>query len=111
MLWVRLRHGLATTPPVLALVDSGADVSAFQIGVARRLGIDLASCRPTAVRGVGGAQTAYACTVEIELEGRRFSADVRFVPMAIALLGRRDVFMQFRFAFDQRAQTLFVETY
>jgi hypothetical protein len=98
-------------PPLLALVDSGADVSAFHVSVARELGIDLDSCRGTRIRGVGGSLTAYACEIEIEMEGRRFPLEARFVPMPIALLGRHDVFTQFLFAFDQRAQTLFIEPY
>lgn len=111
MLRVRLRHGSATTPPFRALVDSGANVSAFEIGVARQLGIDLASCRTTTVGGVGGSLTAHVCPVEMELEGRRFPVEARFVPMPIALLGRNDVFARFLVAFDQRAQALLVEPY
>jgi hypothetical protein len=111
MLPVRLLYRQATTPYFSAPVDSGADVSAFQVGVARNPGIDLASCRTTTAGGVGGSLTAYAYDVVIELEGRSVPAEVRFVPMPIALLGRRDVFMQFLFAVDQRAQTHFVEPY
>ena len=110
-LWIRLHHRGATTRPFLALVDSGADVSAFHLSVANRLGIDLDQCRPTSLRGVGGTVSGYSCEVDIEVVDRRFLAEVRFVPSVVALLGRHDVFMQFKFAFDQRAQTLFVEPY
>ena len=98
-------------PPFLALVDSGADASAFHLSVAQRLGVDLAGCRRLAVRGVGGTLMAYGCKVELEVEGRRFPAEVRFVSAVTALLGRHDVFMQFKFAFDPRAETLLVEPY
>jgi len=98
-------------PPLLALVDSGADVSAFHVSVAQQLGVDLDSFRTTTVGGVGGSLTAYACEVDLEIEDQRFSAEVRFVPMPIALLGRHDVFARFLFAFDQRAQELLVEPY
>ncbi len=111
LLPVRLYHGTVALPPLLALVDSGADVSAFDVRVARHLGVDLATCWATAVGGIGGSLTAYACEIELEVVGRRFRAEVRFLPMVIALLGRHDVFMQFRFAFDQRAQTLFLAPY
>jgi hypothetical protein len=111
MLPVRLHYRQAATRPFLALVDSGADSSTFHVGVAQRLGIDLAQCRRTVVRGVGGSLTASVCEVEIEAEGLRFTAETRFVPMVVALLGRHDVFLAFMFAFDQRAQTLFVEPY
>lgn len=111
MLWVRLSLAGKATPRVLALVDSGADVSAFHLDLAAQLGIDLATCRQTDVRGVGGGSTAYACTVEMEVAGRRFPAEVRCVPMRIALLGRNDVFAQFRRAFDQRASMLYAEPF
>jgi len=111
LLPVRLHFRQASTPFLLALVDSGADASAFNIGVARRLGIDLAACRRLTIRGVGRAVEAYGCLVDVEIEGRRFPAEVRFVPTATALLGREDVFMQLKFAFDQRAHTLLVEPY
>ena len=111
MLQVRLHHGQARTPRLLALVDSGADVSAFHTSIADQLGIDLASCSTSRLRGIGGSATGYAYEVEMEIEGKRFSAVVRFVPMVVAILGRHDVFMQFRFAFDQRAQRVYVEPY
>lgn len=95
----------------LALVDSGADVSAFQRSVAIQLGIDLARCRRSRMLGVGGITDAYRCDIEIEVEGHRFPIEVSFVSEVVALLGRHDVFMRFVFAFDQRAQTLFVEPY
>lgn len=98
-------------PPFLALVDSGADVSAFHVSVARQLGVDLDSCRTTTVGGVGGSLTAYACEVHLEIEGHRFPIEARFVPMPIALLGRQDVFARFLFAFDQRALRLLREPY
>lgn len=111
MIRVRLHHRETVTLPFLALVDSGADVSTFHVSLAQDLGIDLSTCRPVAMRGVGGRVEAHACEVEIEMVARRFPAEVRFVPSIVSLLGRHDVFMQFRFAFDQRAQTLLVEPY
>lgn len=111
MLWTRLRIGRAVTPSILALVDSGADVSAFQLDLAHQLGIDLTACRQTVAQGVGGRATAYACSIEMEVARRRFPAEVRFVPMRIALLGRNDVFAQFRLAFDQRASVLHADPY
>jgi hypothetical protein len=111
MLDVQLHSSGRTSPPILALVDSGADASAFNIDIADDLGLDLNQCRQTEVRGVGGAGVAYACDVELEIVGRRFPASVRFMPLLVSLLGRHDVFAQFRFAFDQRAETLHVEPY
>ena len=111
LLPIRVFHRQKATPPILALVDSGADVSAFHVSVPEQLGIDLTTCGRSRLRGVGGPVDAFGCEVEMEIEGRRFPAEVRFVPTRTALLGRHDVFLQFVFAFDQRARTLFVEPY
>jgi hypothetical protein len=111
MLDIRIHSAQGTSPEILALVDSGAEISAFHTDLALLAGVDLASCRPVGARGVGGTVTGYACTVELEIEGRRFAAEVYFVPTVVALLGRHDVFTQFLFGFDQRAGELLVESY
>ena len=107
-------HGQQATPAFFALVDSGADVSAFHVVVAGMVGINLDRCHQEDAQGLGGAAITYACPVVLEVEGRRFPADVHFVttiPPTLALLGRRDVFRQFRFGFDERAAELLVEPY
>jgi len=114
MLVVEVFADSARSRPVLALVDSGADVSMSHLDIAVRLGIDLSSCRTSAAVGVGGRTTTYICAVELEIEGRRFPANVRFttgLPATTALLGRHDVFERFRFCFDQRARQLLIESY
>jgi hypothetical protein len=115
MLVVEVFAGLARSGPLLALVDSGADVvSMFHLDSAARLGIDLSPFRTSAAVGVGGRTTTYICTVELEVEGQRFPADVRFttgLPATTALLGGHDVFERFRFCFDQRARQLLLQSY
>lgn len=114
MLSVRLGYASATSPEIYAIVDSGADVSTFHVDVARLVGIDLAVCRRAAMEGVGGPTAVFACPVELEVEGRRFAAEVHFssaIHPTVALLGRHDVFRQFQFGFDERGQSLLVEPY
>jgi hypothetical protein len=111
VLEVRISSGPGTSPKILALVDSGAEVSAFHVDLAALAGVNLTSCRPVAARGVGGTTAGYACAVELEIEGRRFAAGVYFVPTVVALLGRHDVFAHFLFGFDQRAGELLIEPY
>lgn len=111
MLRVRISLPGGRGHEVMALVDSGADASTFHVDVARLIGIDLDGCRPVRLRGVSGATVAYACPVEIEVEGLRFPIEARFVPEPVALLGRHDVFLYFQFAFDQRAHELLIEPY
>ena len=108
---VRLHNGRLSTLEILALVDSGADVSAFHVSLAHQLHVDLADCRRVAMRGAGGMVSTHRCEVEIDVEGLRFPADVLFVASRIGLLGREDVFMQFKFAVDQRARRLLIEPY
>jgi hypothetical protein len=114
MLVVEVLAGTARSRPVLALVDSGADESMFHVDIALRLGIDLSSCRTSSAVGVGGRTTTHVCIVELEVEGQRFPANVRFttgLPATTALLGRHDVFERFRFCFDQRARQLLIQSY
>lgn len=111
---VRLHRGRRSLEAFLAIVDSDADVSAFPIDFAARLGIDVgdpSQCRPTKIRGTSGTADAYSCPVEIEVEGRRIPAHVSFAPVPAPLLGRLDVFWHFRFCFDDRAEELLVEPY
>jgi len=114
MLPFRIVHLGRTTQELFALVDSGADVSTFHVTVAALASIDLASTRRETAQGLGGVATTYVSSVILEVEGRRFPADVHSVttvPPTVALLGRRDVFRQFRFGFDERASKLLVEPY
>jgi hypothetical protein len=114
LLLVRLYNGRRHTPPFLALVDSGADVSTFHPVLAAQIGLDPAGCRDAGTAGVGGAVRVKVCQVELEIEGRRFPAEVHFnheMPPTMALLGRQDVFRQFLFAFDEHAERLLLRTY
>jgi hypothetical protein len=101
-------------PPLLVIVDSGADVSLFHVDVVIRAGIDLSHYRTTGTLGVGGVATSYVVPVELDVLGKRFPADVRFtdaVSPTTALLGREDVFEQFQFGFDQRSRQFHVKSY
>lgn len=99
----------------MALVDSGADRSLFPIDAAHLAGVDLDRCSMRSVRGVGGTAEVHLCTVGLVVEDRHVDAEVAFTSAPAhrrpALLGRHDVFTQFRFGFDQRAGHLLVEPY
>lgn len=75
---VRSVAGRTTTPSILTLVDSGADVSTFHLDVATLAGIELGRCRQEQARSLGGVADTYVCPVRLEVEGRRFEADVHF---------------------------------
>jgi hypothetical protein len=73
MLRVRISSDQGRSPEILALVDSGAELSAFHVDLAALAGVDLATCRPAGAQGVGGTTTGYACPVALEVEGQRFA--------------------------------------
>jgi hypothetical protein len=114
LLPVQLFHGSRAMPTILAIVDSGADVSMFHVSSAQQHGLDLtdpSQCRQTSARGVSGQSDSYSCRVEMEVEGKRFTANVLFTQTWVARLGRLDVFLPFRLYFDEIAQELLVEPY
>jgi hypothetical protein len=82
--------------------------------VAAQIGIDPSACRGADAGTAGGRVRIAVCSVELEVEGRRFAADVHFswdMPASMALLGRQDVFRQFQFGFDERSERLLIQAY
>ncbi|HEY8767513.1 MAG TPA: aspartyl protease family protein [Dehalococcoidia bacterium] len=94
------------------LVDSGADVTSLPLGMAGRLGINLANLQQHQTRGVGGVQTSYYCpNLVLSLAGVIVSpCPVSFTTtLNEALLGREGVFDQFAFGFEQSTWCLHVQ--
>lgn len=93
-------------------VDSGADLSLFTRRDCALLGYDIRAGKPRRIGGVGGgALTLYVHRLPVRIGAAEFRADVGFstrddVPQ---LLGRRDVFRQFRITFDERRRTTLFE--
>lgn len=72
------------------------------------------TCQDAETAGVGGIVHVKFCRVELEIERRRFAAEVHFnhdMPPTMALLGRQDVFRQFLFGFDEQAERLLIQPY
>jgi hypothetical protein len=114
-LTVRLYSDGRASPPILAIVDSGADESVIHIDIAAYLGIDVSTClAETGYTATGEPFTTYRSQVTIETLGLHFNAVVSFaedLDPTEALLGRADLFNEFLFAFDQRRRTLLVGFY
>jgi hypothetical protein len=114
-LTVRLYSNGRVSPPILALVDSGADESVFHLDIATLLGIDVSTCvAETGYTATGEPFTTYRSPVTIEALGLHFNATVSFAPdldPTEALLGRAELFNEFLFAFDQRRRALLVGFY
>lgn len=104
VLLVRLGYGskLVETD---AMIDTGADYSAFPRSVATDLGIPDYELIPTPDEWVTskGSVSAWYCTITITLADCSFDCRVLFldVPGWDSVIGREPVFSQFKFAFRQ----------
>jgi hypothetical protein len=94
---------------VLAMIDSGADISVFNLGYAQALGIDLSQCDPVVVSGVeGSAQDCYRTTIDLEPEGLpRITLQALFIDSTgvDGLLGQEGFFDQHVISFDRQADS------
>ena len=92
-----------------AYVDSGATLSVFREEEATALGIDLASGQPTEIRvGDGHAVAGRVHEIEIVIGEEVIRARVAFARLGVRfnLLGRQDVFGEFRITFDERQRVI-----
>jgi hypothetical protein len=97
-----------------ALVDSGADRSAFPLHWLRRLGIRrTVDCRKRTFDGAGGSGTQwlYEDGIQTLIEGRRIRLAGCFVDSPVILLGREDFLCHFEVRFDQRNSRYFLRAY
>ena len=77
---------------ILALVDSGADVSLFSPSVARILGITIRRGEQRVLHGLGGKINAYVHRVDLQIGSVRLRARVAFPEVEVPnILGRLDV--------------------
>jgi len=112
---VLLRHGERSVR-VPALVDSGADVSAFDINHALELGPDRAAAVHVPAVGAGG--TEIDCLswpgLELQFEQERFPFVGRFIDFPsgsprVNLLGRQDFFQRYIIQFWDAAGLLGID--
>ncbi len=96
-----------------ALVDTGADVSAFPVSWMRRLKIFKKDCRRETIETAAGlgTQWRYEDGVDAIILGRRITLQATFADTPVALLGREDFLMHFRVSFDQRACRFTIRPY
>ena len=102
---VTLRNG-ENLFPTDALVDSGADFLVANSDVARALGINLALCPQTTLRGSTGSGNCYTCDVSYTVDGFPklvIETPVFFVdnlPVS-CIVGQHDFFSKFLVQFDK----------
>lgn len=101
------------SPPVLALVDSGADSSLFPMQIAGLMGVDLADCEQAVSMTAGGPSTRYVWKegLQTTVLGKTVRLRGAFGSSPVVLLGRRDFFDEFRITFDERAKTFSLDPY
>jgi hypothetical protein len=101
------------TYPLSALIDSGADASSFPDEWASALGIDLDECRAVRVKTASGVtyHPQWSETLEVTIADRTFPVRPRFAPIQVAVLGRRDFFLQFKIEIDERARVTRLTAY
>jgi hypothetical protein len=101
--------GNKRTKKMLALVDSGADVSMLNLGVAKMLDIDLSKAERGTTIGITGVQETYIATIEIKVEGQveKRKIPVRFIDSEYVdmLLGQEGFFDAYRIKFEKDHDT------
>ena len=101
--------GNKRTKKMLALIDSGADVSMLNLGVAKMLDIDLSKAERGTTIGITGVQETYIATVEIKVEGQvgKRKIPVRFIDSEYVdmLLGQEGFFDAYRIKFEKDHDT------
>lgn len=101
------------SPPLMALVDSGADSSLFPMQIAGLLGIDLDRCEKAIGMTAGGPSDRYLWNdgLKTTILGKTLRLRGAFGACPVILLGRGDFFATFKVAFDEREKTFSLEPY
>jgi hypothetical protein len=89
-----------------ALIDTGADSSAFPLFWMKLLGIRKKDCRKQDFTSAGGTadQWNFRDGLTAIILGQQVQLVANFVDTPIALLGREDFLVRFRVRFDQSRQ-------
>jgi hypothetical protein len=96
-----------------ALIDTGADASAFPLYWLNRLQLRKKDCRRRAFSTAGGSayQWRYPERMRATIMGHEVELDAVFVNTPVALLGRADFMEYFEVTFDQRGGRLHARPY
>ena len=90
---------------MLALLDSGADYSLFNLEIAERLGIKKENNEKVELQGVVGEPFwGYLHRVPIQVENKVFNCKIVFSNVKTTLLGRDNFFLPFLVTFNERQQ-------
>ncbi|MBI2263198.1 hypothetical protein HY373_01510 [Candidatus Berkelbacteria bacterium] len=89
-----------------ALIDSGADISLFNLEIGKRLGLDFSDSQIENFLGIGGdGIAAYIYEIEVKILGMPNSIKIKAgfadSPNVIAILGQEDFFDAYRIKFEK----------
>jgi len=106
---ITLKSSTGKSFDIVALVDSGADVSLFSRSVARILGIAVRRGKPKVFHGLGGGQVeAYIHRIDLELGGIRLKARVAFPEVEVPnILDRLDILKNSSWRFRDEEEVCF----
>lgn len=109
---IHLIHG-SLSVGLLALIDSGADVSVVSASIGEQIGINVEAGKAFSFCGLSknaDSLTAYRHDIKIDIGGHQFDYTfgfVRGVPnLSYAILGHIDFFKLFIVSFDFQKQTI-----
>jgi len=95
---------------MLALLDSGADYSLFNLEVAERLGIPVEKGKRISLQEVAGEPfTGYLHEVPVQMEDITLKCKIVFSKVRATLLGRDNFFLPFLITFNEKGQKVIVE--
>jgi len=95
---------------MLALLDSGADYSLFNLEVAERLGIPVEKGKRISLQGVAGEPfTGFLHEVPVQVEDTTLKCKIVFSKVRTTLLGRDNFFLPFLITFNEKYQKVIVE--
>lgn len=87
-----------------AVVDSGASISIFNSSTGRELGLDIDSGEKRIFQGASAKLVGYVHTVKLLVAGIEIECKVAFsdeLSTSFNLLGRQDIFHNFKVCFDE----------
>lgn len=100
--WIRIQNQTGTgTYDLWGLLDTGADYLMLEMGVARRLGIDLSQCRSEPVIVASGQRAILPrTTVNMTILQQPVTVDAIFGIRGTALIGRTAILKAMDFGID-----------
>jgi hypothetical protein len=94
-----------------AVVDSGAKVSIFQIGIAKALKIKIQDGKKVTLQSLSGKITIYEHKIPVKIYGIEFRLKVGFTKKPIVdlnILGRDNFFRIFNITFEDKRKKLII---